>query len=117
MMEADGPDPWIRITKQPPLLDLTYAVLGWSHRAAQAVGSERFAETISRASFYFARAAEYARTPGEDAIITGLEQMLHELVTANAQARVVLADSVSGMDAAEATEFVELIESGENPTH
>lgn len=110
MTDPGLPDPAFSRRRQPPFLDLTYAVLGWSHRAAQAVGSDRFAETISRASFYFAQAAGHAHTPGEEALLAGLEVTLNELITANARARVLLAESVSGMDAIEATEFVELCE-------
>lgn len=115
-MTAPGlPDPAFSRRRQPPFLDLTYAVLGWSHRAAQAVGSDRFAEIISRASFYFAQAAGHAHTPGEEALLAGLEVTLNELITANASARVVLADSVSGMNALEAWAFVELCETDEEP--
>ena len=99
--------------RQPPLVDNAFAAMGWAHRAARAVGSDRFAETITRAAFYFVRAASLARTPGEEAIVSGLQTMLDELAVADAQARVLLAESVSGMDAAEATEFVELSEAGE----
>lgn len=104
------PDPRFSNRRQPPFVDLTFAVLGWTHRAAQAVGSDRFSETLNRASFYLAQAAMHAHTPGEEAVITGAQSALDELAVANAQARVVLAESVSGMDAAEATEFVELCE-------
>lgn len=115
-MYADGPMPDPRFpVHKPPFLDFTYAVLGWVHRSAQAVGSDRFAECVARAIFYFGQAARHAHTPGEDSLISGLQVMLDELITANAQARVVLADSVSGMDAAEANEFVEMCESGEEP--
>ena len=110
--DSGMPDPRFSFKKQPRFLDLTYATTAWAHRSAQAVGSDRFAETLSRADFYLGRAQETARTPGETAIVTGLAVMLNDLITANAQARVVLSDSVSGMDAAEATEFVELCEAG-----
>lgn len=96
-----------------PLMDTTFSALGWCHRAAKAVGSARFAETISRASFYARRAGQLAVTPGERAIQTGLLIALDELVIADAQGRAVLSQSVSGMSAAEATEFVEMIEDGD----
>jgi hypothetical protein len=102
------------VIKHPPFLDLTYTVLGWSHRASQAVGSDRFSETMSRAEFYFVRAASHALTPGEEAIVTGLQLTLDSLIAADAAARVLLCESVSGMSAADATEFVELCESGED---
>jgi len=108
------PDPRFSFRRQPPLLDHTFSVLGWIHRATRAVGSERFAETISRAEFYFAQASQHARTPGDAALLIGLNVAIDELIAANAQARVLLADSVSGMDAAEATEFVELAEQADD---
>ena len=113
--DSGFPDPRISYRPQPPILDHSYAVLGWLHRASHAVGSDRFAETVDRTTFYLGRFMEHVGTPGEKAILSGLLVAIDELITANAQARVVLAESVSGMDAAEATEFVELIESEESP--
>lgn len=92
------------------MFDSSFAALGWAYRAAQAVGSDRFAETVFRARFYCERASRAAGTPAEQALVAGLRVMLDELIVANAQGRVLLADSVSGMDAAEACEFVELCE-------
>jgi len=100
---------------QPQLFEQSFAALSWAYRASQAVGSSRFAETIFRAEFYLQRTQATASTPGEKAIVAGLAVMLDDLIAANARARVVLADSVSGMDAAEACEFVELCESGDDP--
>lgn len=97
----------------PPLMNNSYAALGWCHRAANAVGSDRFPETVRRAAFYVEQVSRLATTPGERSILAGLAIALDELVIADVQARQVLADSVSGMNAAEATEFVELVESGE----
>jgi hypothetical protein len=91
----------------------SFAVLGWTLRAANAVGSDRFAEALRRAEFCFLQAADSARTPGEAAIVTGLQIALDDLVLADSQARVLLTDSVSGMNAADAVEFVELIEGDE----
>ena len=54
--------------RKPPFTDHSFAALGWAHRAAEAVGSPRFAETITRAEFYFAQAARHSGTPGEGAI-------------------------------------------------
>ena len=105
----------MRVVYQPPLVDHTHAALTWAYRASQAVGSFRFVETIRRAAFYFERAASHAHTPGEEALVSGLQVMIDNLVAADAAARVLLAGSVSGMDAVEACEFVEMIESGENP--
>jgi hypothetical protein len=112
--EPSLPDPRRMRVTQPPLVDNSHAALTWAHRASQAVGSSRFAETVRRASFYFARAASHAHTPGEEALVSGLQAMIDDLVAADAAARVLLAGSVLGMNAAEACEFVEMIESGEN---
>lgn len=98
----------------PPLMNNSYAALGWCHRAANAVGSDRFAETVRRASFYVEQVARLATTPGEKAILAGLLTTLDGLITANAQARVLLAESVTGMNAADATEFIELVEGEED---
>jgi hypothetical protein len=113
MSEPELPNPRFSPKPPPPLMDHAYSTLGWLHRAAAAVGSERFEETISRTAFCFTRAAHHAHTPGEAALVTGLQVAIDELVTADAQARTLLADSVSGMDAAEACEFVEMCEAGE----
>lgn len=103
------PDP--RLPQQhPPLMDLSFATLGWLHRAAQSVGSERFFETLERAQFYLDRTLAHVRTPGERAVYTGLSEALGGLIDADRAARLLLRDSVSGLDAAEATEFVELCE-------
>lgn len=110
MSDPELPSPRFSAKPPPPLMDHAYSTLGWLHRAAGAVGSHRFTETISRAEFYFVCSARNAHTPGEAALVTGLQIALDELVAADAQARVLLADSVSGMNAAEACEFVELVE-------
>lgn len=116
MTEPSLPDPrQPRVVYQPPLVDHIHAALTWAYRASQAVGSPRFVETIRRASFYFARAASHAHTPGEEAVVSGLQSMIDGLVTADAAGRYLLAGSVSGMDAVEACEFIEMIEAGENP--
>lgn len=96
--------------KHPPLMDLSFAALGWLYRAAEASGSERFAETLDRCRFYLERTERHVTTPAERAVFDALSSAVDGLITANAQARVLLSDSVSGMDAAEASEFVELCE-------
>lgn len=93
-----------------PMFDRSFAALGWAYRASQAVGSDRFAEAMFRARFYLERVAQAATTPAEQALVAGLRVMLDELITANARSRVLLADSVSGMNAMEAWAFVELCE-------
>lgn len=107
----DFPDPIPR--KHPPIMDHSFAALGWLHRAAQAVGSPRFAESLGRARFYTVRAAIEASTPAEVSVVNGLIAAEEGLVEADADARRLLAESVSGMDAAEACEFVEMCESDE----
>lgn len=96
--------------KHPPLMDLSFAALGWLTRASQAVGADRFFEELERAQFYLGRSRAHARTPGELALIEGLSEALGGLIDADRQARQLLTDSVSGMDAAEATEFIEMCE-------
>lgn len=101
--------------RHPPLMDLSFAALGWLHRAAAAVGSDRFVEALDRSRFYLGRCAGHATTPAERAVVDGLSAVVDGLVTANARSRVLLADSVSGMGAADATEFVELCEADRDP--
>ena len=112
MIDDRTPDP--RPPRQhPPLMDLSFAALGWLLRASQAVGADRFFESLERAQFYLDRTRVYAHTPAEKAIVGGLEEMMGQLINADRDARGMLRDSVSGMNAAEASEFVELCESGD----
>lgn len=99
----------------PAVTELSFAVLGWLNRANRAVGSERFDEAVERTSFYLGRLLQSCRTPADVAIYSGLYEALIGLTEADAQARRLLAESVSGMNAAEATEFVELCEDGPTP--
>ncbi len=109
------PDPRPNQRPPTPLMAHSFAALGWSLRAAQAVGSDRFSEALRRAELCFAQAAVAAHTPGDAAIVTGLQVVLDELLVADSQARTLLTESVSGMSAADAAEFVELCE-GEDET-
>jgi hypothetical protein len=97
-------------TQHPPLMELSFAALGWLNRTAQAVGSDRFAELVNRTEFYLDRAEEHVFTPAEQAVIEGMRHGLGLLLTVNAQARTLLAESCSDMLAADAAEFVELVE-------
>lgn len=106
------PDPRVA-SKHPPLMDLSFAALGWLQRAGQAVGSARFPETLDRARFYLNKAKAHARTPGEDAVLSGLYDSLDYLIAANAQARTLLARGCEQMRVADVAEFVELIEADE----
>lgn len=99
--------------KHPPLMDYSFAALGWLYRAAEATGSPRFDEIIVRARFYLTKADRFANTPADRAVLSGMHTSLTALVDADRQARTLLSESVSGMDAAEATEFVELIEAAQ----
>lgn len=99
--------------QHPPLMDLSFAALGWLNRAVQAVGSERFAETVWRTGFYIDRAEEHVFTPSEQAIIEGLRHGLALLIVVDVQARTLLAESCAGMLASDAAEFVELVENGD----
>ena len=94
-----------------PLMAQSFA-LGWLNRAAQAVGSPRFPETLRRATLSVDQAATHARAPGDLAVIAGLSLSLDELRRADSQGRILLGESVSGMNAAEACEFVEVLEQG-----
>lgn len=91
--------------KHPPLMEHSFAAQGWLYRAAQAVGSPRFVETIERARFYLDKASKHCRTPGEQAVLQGLYDAVDRLITANAEGRALLTQSCSEMNAAEATEF------------
>lgn len=92
------PNPYPR--KVTSLMDVTFAALGWLNRTAQAVGSERFAEAVTRSRFYLNRARKIAGTPAELAVITGLASSLPGLIEADAQARGLLEESLLDFDAA-----------------
>ena len=92
------------------LVDFTHAGLGWLIRASSAVGSPRFSELVDRAGFYLDKAFVVAQTPAERVVVDGLIQSGLALLEADADARRVLTESVSGMSAADAAEFVELAE-------
>jgi hypothetical protein len=97
--DHDLPDP--RPPRQhPPIMELSFAALGWLNRAAQAVGSIRFTESIQRSRFNLERAKRHARTPAELAVIAGLASSLQRLIRADADARELLAASLSDLDAA-----------------
>lgn len=96
--------------KHPPLMDLSFAALGWVNRAAQAVGSDRFAESVNRSRFYIARAEEHAATPAERAVIEGLYFSVDLIIEANAKARTMLAESCQEMAVADLVEFTERID-------
>lgn len=113
MIEDRMPDPRPPL-QHPPLMDLSFAALGWLIRSSQAVGAERFFESLERAQFYLDRTAVYAHTPAERAVWEGLSAALDGLIAADRQAREMLRDSVSGMDAAQACEFVELCEAADD---
>lgn len=113
---SDDALPNPRLPRQhPPLMDVSFAALGWLHRAAQAVGSDRFFEALDRAQFYLDRTAELAHTPAERAVWEGLQHILGELITADRAARTLLDASCAGMDAVVATEFVEMCEAADDP--
>jgi hypothetical protein len=99
--------------KHPPLMEHSFAALGWLNRAAQSVGSDRFFEVLERAQFCLNRANMYTATPAEQAIVEGLDATMAGLIEADRQARRLLHDSVSDMNAAEAAEFIERIEAVE----
>lgn len=91
------PDP--RPPRQhPPFMELSFAALGWLARAADAAGTARFTESVQRARFNMTKAAGYAKTPAEVAVIAGLASSLEGLIQADADAREVLAASLSGLE-------------------
>ena len=97
--DHDLPDPRPPL-QHPPIMELSFAALGWLHRAAQAVGSIRFTESIQRSRFNLERAKDHARTPAELAVIAGLASSLQGLIRADADTRELLAASLSALDAA-----------------
>jgi hypothetical protein len=113
-MTNDAPRQRRQRPPRPPLTDLSFATLGWLVRSSQAVGADRFFESLERAQFYLDRTADYTHTPAEKAIWEGLSAALDGLIAADRQARRMLKDSVSGMDAAEATEFIEMCEAADD---
>lgn len=94
-------------------MDLSFAALGWLHRCAQAVGGDRFDETVRRSRFYLEKAAGHAATPAETAVISGLAAALDALIRADADARHLLGDSVSEIAEACAAEIAQLFETTE----
>ena len=115
------PDP--RPPRQhPPFMELSFAALGWLARAAAAAGGIAFTEALQRARFNLKRAAGYAATPAEVAVITGLTSSLQGLIEADAEARKLLEESLSEFDAAlEAgcvpTEFPDCADENESHGH
>ena len=97
--EESLPNPFPPL-QHPPMMDLSFAALGWLNRAAQAAGAIRFTESVERARFYLEKAASHAVTPAEVAVITGLTSSLQGLIQANADARALLEESLSEFDAA-----------------
>lgn len=78
-------------------MELSFAGLGWVLRAANAVGSDRFAESIARARFNLGRAGAYAVTPAEKQVLAGMVAILDALDCADADAREVLGAAASTM--------------------
>jgi hypothetical protein len=110
--EARLPSP--RFGKPAPLMEQSVSALGWLNRASQAVGSPRFLEAAARADFYLDKVSDLASTPGERAVLAGLENGLDKLYAANANARTLLTRGCDEMTVADVAEFVELCE-GEKP--
>lgn len=98
--------------KHPPMMEHSFAALGWINRAAQAVGADRFFESLERAQFCLERTSAHAQTPAEKAIVYGLAEMMARQIAADREAREMLKDSCAGMNAADATEFIEMCEDG-----
>lgn len=96
---SDLPDP--RPPRQhPPFMELSFAALGWLARAANHAGGVEFTEAVQRARFNLKKAAGYAHTPAEVAVISGLASSLEGLIKADADARELLGASLVDFDAA-----------------
>ncbi len=76
-------------------MEFSFAALGWINRASQAVGSDRFVETVHRARFNIDAAAAYAVTPAETAVLEGLSATLEAVVQADSEARALLGEAFS----------------------
>ena len=112
-MDDDIPEPLPQSRRRAPFVDLSFSTLGWLNRSTQAVGADRFFECLERAQFYLERTAALAATPAERAIVAGLTLSLSALIDTDRTARKLLQESCSGMDAAEATEFIEMCETAD----
>ena len=95
--------------KHPPLMDLSFAALGWLYRLAQAVGGDRFEETANRAQFYLEKASACAHTPAELAVLASMHGSLDALKEVDIEARELLGESVSGIADACAAEVDQLL--------
>lgn len=91
-------------------MELSFGALGWLCRSANNVGSDRFAESVARSRFYLERTACHAATPAEAAIVDGLAASLDALIQADADARELLGESVTGIADACAAESDQLLE-------
>ena len=99
-MAHDDNLPDLRPPRQhPPFMELSFAALGWLARAAAAAGGIAFPEALQRARINLKRAAGYAGTPAEVAVVTGLTSSLQGLIEADAEARKLLEESLSEFDA------------------
>ena len=96
-------------------MSLSFAGLGWINRAARAVGSDRFDETVRRARFYIDEARAHALTPAEVAVIDGLSATADAVVRADADARVVLGESVSEMAETFAADVAQFLQTADEP--
>ena len=94
-------------------MNCTFSVLGWLHRSAAAVGSDRFAETTRRCQFSLNQAASLAATPAERSLIDGLTKTLQAVITADADSRELLDDAISGISETCAAELDKLLETME----
>jgi hypothetical protein len=95
-------------------MDLSFAALGWLYRLAQAVGSNRFEETVHRANFYLGKASACAQTPAELAVLAGMRVSLDALLQADIEARELLGEAVSGIADACASEADQLLRASED---
>jgi hypothetical protein len=102
--------------RHPPLMEFSFAALGWINRAARAVGSDRFVETVHRARFNIDGAAAYAVTPAEMAVLEGLSATLDAVVQADAEARALLGEAVSELAEAFAADVDQFLQTTDDPS-
>jgi hypothetical protein len=102
--------------RHPPLMEFSFAALGWINRAAQAVGSDRFVETVHRARFNIDAAAAYAVTPADMAVLEGLSATLEAVIQADSEARALLGEAFSELAEAFTADVDQFLQTTDDPS-
>ena len=97
-------------------MEFSFATLGWINRAAQAVGSDRFVETVHRATFNIDATAAYAVTPAEMAVLEGLSATLEAVIQADSEARALLDEAVSELAEAFTADVDQFLQTSNEPS-